>query len=334
MRGQLLSLAGLALGFAACGAGNSGTVHDGSGGVSADAGGQADAAGAGSGGATGGSGGTRATGGVGATGGSSGAGAGGMAAGGAGGSAPTASQGSATLRLKLAPGSAYCDDGCPPTGHIGLGSVSAPKGSMTIVPPCGSVFCDTCLANQCPGSPCGPRTVQDNEELTWDGTYYEASRCGPQAMGCWRKTFAAAGQYIAIMCATPGTISQPDGGGLLVCTKTGDLQCVEVPFTFPSSTPVVGTLGGGGGPIRCGSATCAGDNVCVNPCCGGTAPPCLAIPDGGVCPVGSSQCTTPGGGPGCVTPCTPPPPFCQPASKALPAGCILGKDRQAVCGCA
>ena len=44
------------------------------------------------------------------------------------------------------------------------------------------------------------------------------------------------------MCATPGTLSKPDGGAIATCTANGPTQCVDVPFTVPSATPVVGHI--------------------------------------------------------------------------------------------
>ncbi len=49
------------------------------------------------------------------------------------------------------------------------------------------------------------------------------------------------GTYVARFCATPGTLGTSDGGPP-VCTPTGPQECVEVPFAFPSSQPVVITL--------------------------------------------------------------------------------------------
>ena len=69
-------------------------------------------------------------------------------------------------------------------------------------------------------------------------------------------------------------------------------------------------------PFACGTETCGVTQYCEQPCCGGIAPPCEAMPDAGVCPVGwhSAFCTAPGNGASgknCQEdPCTPPPPTC------------------------
>jgi hypothetical protein len=44
------------------------------------------------------------------------------------------------------------------------------------------------------------------------------------------------------MCATPGTLTSPDGGGVPSCTATGAIECVDVPFDLPSTTVAEGQL--------------------------------------------------------------------------------------------
>ena len=86
-----------------------------------------------------------------------------------------------------------------------------------------------------------------------------------------------------------------------------------------------GGTGGTGGAAVCGTRACTGSEICVRPSCGGTALPCLAVPDGGQCPSGytyRSFCanigTQQGPGPGCEPPpCTPPAPYCF----TVPASC-------------
>jgi hypothetical protein len=79
-----------------------------------------------------------------------------------------------------------------------------------------------------------------------------------------------------------------------------------------------GGHGGGAGP--CGTQSCASNEVCIHPGCGGGVAVCDPLPDGGQCPSGWTQsfCPAPAGRIGCVPgPCTPPAPFCAP----LPASC-------------
>lgn len=81
------------------------------------------------------------------------------------------------------------------------------------------------------------------------------------------------------------------------------------------------------GPFACGTDTCAPNQYCINPCCGGAAPACFAKPDGGTCPAGTHDgCSPPvfgtcTGGNCCQEdPCTPPPSYC---ADQPPAGCLL-----------
>lgn len=84
----------------------------------------------------------------------------------------------------------------------------------------------------------------------------------------------------------------------------------------------------------CGASSCAVDEVCVHPCCGGAAPPCMPLSDGGGCEPGFhwvAACSWPSsGGPACQgDPCTPPAPSCVkvPAScGATPACPCLSGD--------
>jgi hypothetical protein len=103
--------------------------------------------------------------------------------------------------------------------------------------------------------------------------------------------------------------------------------------------------------FACGSVVCGPGQVCVHPCCGGTAPPCTARPDGGACPSGWQAVAACSGidVPGCQAPmCTPPPAFCfipSPACRSDAAcgcfdtactggGCWIVTGRVVMCGCA
>ena len=94
-------------------------------------------------------------------------------------------------------------------------------------------------------------------------------------------------------------------------------------------------------PFACGSTTCGVTQYCVEPCCGGVAPPCLPLPDSGDCPAGThpGTCQFGGGGPGCVgNPCTPPPPYCVESPSQAPPYCDpfpnSSKPRDLACTCA
>ena len=104
-----------------------------------------------------------------------------------------------------------------------------------------------------------------------------------------------------------------------------------------SATGGVTVLTTGTGPTACGATACSAAQYCVIPCCGGVAPACFPIGDGGVCPSGShSGCSAPTTN-SCVTgftccqanPCTPPAPYC---SDALPVSCMLsGRTCRMMC---
>jgi hypothetical protein len=154
------------------------------------------------------------------------------------------SPGSTTLRLKIAPGSSYCDTGisCSPAFHITVRNQAGAVVGGT--PPFCYVLCSAaCVPMPCPAIACFPYdTPFTGEERVFSGLDYEASTCGA-GTACVRQRFLPPGRYVAVMCATPGQFMGPDGGGRATCTKTGPPECVEVPFDFPSSTPVEVTLG-------------------------------------------------------------------------------------------
>jgi hypothetical protein len=103
-----------------------------------------------------------------------------------------------------------------------------------------------------------------------------------------------------------------------------------------------GGSGGTGGSVLCGARACTSSELCVRPSCGGAAPRCNPVPDGGQCPTGwtyRSFCnTSPSPGPGCEEPpCTPPAPFCttRPAScgATVTCGCLPTNVCQSGGGC-
>jgi hypothetical protein len=111
--------------------------------------------------------------------------------------------------------------------------------------------CSTCVPTPCPeipviACPAGSYgSAVTSSSFTWDGSYVESGSCvntpASVAIACEASQFAAPGIYVARFCATPGTLSQADGGGPL-CTPAGTQACVDVSFAFPSSQPVVISL--------------------------------------------------------------------------------------------
>jgi hypothetical protein len=245
-------------GTSAAGAGGGGAGAQGRAGTSGGAG-TTGGAGTGLGGGTAGIGGSRGGAGTGANGGSSGDGGPGIV----------------TLQLVVPATTSFCDQTatCGSRGpHITISTADG-KDVPTIRPGCG-VFCGangTCDQQGCSPGPCAASEgyAYTGEMFTWDGTSVGSSTCGA-GITCTTFPPVPDGNYVAHMCATPGTLSMSDGGFFPTCTATGPVECVDVPFTIPSATPVVGSLPGS------------------SPC------PAALPADGTPCPVPSLICDYPG----------------------------------------
>ena len=154
------------------------------------------------------------------------------------------SPGATTFRVRFAPGATFCDGStiCDRPVHLVIKSLAGQTitGRIPFCP----LFCsEACAPPACPGYACVPAGFPFLEQdLTWDGQHYEGGTCGA-GMACVRSAFSPPGRYLAVICATPGTIATPDGGGNQVCTKTGETECQERAFDLPSSTPIEVTLG-------------------------------------------------------------------------------------------
>jgi hypothetical protein len=155
------------------------------------------------------------------------------------------SPGSVTLRLVIPAGRSFCDQSstCGGTSHITiLNNAGQPVGIS--IPSCSTICSAACTPVPCPLIACIQEGVAvKTTELQWDGSSYSTSTCGNR-MTCYQPGFAPAGHYVARMCATPGNIANGDGGvpSLPVCTASGPVECVDVPFDFPGPSPIVGTL--------------------------------------------------------------------------------------------
>jgi hypothetical protein len=151
--------------------------------------------------------------------------------------------GTVTLRLIIPSGRSFCDqaDFCGGIAHITiLNAAGQPVG--TTIPWCSTICSAACQPSPCPGIACIPQGIAvTTSELQWDGSSYKTSTCGNK-MTCYQPLKAPAGHYVARMCATPGTISTPDGGGQPTCTPTGPVECVDRPFDFPGPSPIEGML--------------------------------------------------------------------------------------------
>ena len=159
---------------------------------------------------------------------------------GGGGGGTSGAPGSVTFVLATPPGVPFCDQLSCAGGPTHL-SITGPDGNVinTSTGLCGTMDCATCQQLACPLlCPAPEGVVYTGGTSTWDGSYLATSTCGTEYTACSQPRFAAPGRYVAQFCATPGDVTQPDGGVLPVCTATGPTQCVQVMFDFPSSTPV------------------------------------------------------------------------------------------------
>lgn len=149
------------------------------------------------------------------------------------------------------------------------------------------------------------------------------------ALGC-----AAFG---VVACSTEGVAPTSDGGAIDGGGSEGGGQGGQGGGAGGSSgsggSGGVGASGTGGsagtcapdgpgtGSTSCGSETCGPDEICVRPCCGGPAPPCLPLPEGGSCTAPNVPMLCDDGTPGCLEICTPPPPFCARAADIVCHDC-------------
>ena len=149
------------------------------------------------------------------------------------------SPGTATIEFTVAGADSYCatvddcGDGTPSISIDGLNSA---------YPGCSSIECETCSARPCLQIAClNDMGVQiTGGQLTWDGSYFKSSTCGASA-ACTSAAFAKPGHYTATMCATPGTLTEIDGGSPQ-CEPAGVPKCGHVGFDFPSDVVAKGTI--------------------------------------------------------------------------------------------
>ncbi len=119
----------------------------------------------------------------------------------------------------------------------GPAGATVPMGNPTCID------CNTCTGG-CPPGPCDPPVPTQSliGTLGWDGTIYVASTCGAEGEACGATACAAAGHYVATMCAYPAGADAGTGGS--ACELQAPTpHCVAVPFDWPlpSGATVVGS---------------------------------------------------------------------------------------------
>jgi hypothetical protein len=149
-----------------------------------------------------------------------------------------------TLQLDVPANHPYCDQtmACSSPTHFQI--LTEQGQPLTTSQPLCSVTCGAaCQYTPCPAIACiAPHgTMFTGTSMDWDGSVFGMSTCGMN-VGCYQKSQAAPGKYIARMCGTPGKLDNPDAGFQANCVASGAEVCVDVPFQYPGPTPVTGKL--------------------------------------------------------------------------------------------
>jgi len=172
-----------------------------------------------------------------------------MGAGGSGGSSgpPEAActAGMVQFHLSAATGDycSYASCGTPGVGaNVAVNVKSAAGQEMPLAGACVTTSCTDCLFHAC-ACPAAQRLTQ-GQTVTCDGTYLQQGTCGGGgvAAGCSSKQCAMPGMYTATFCAYP---APADAGATGCPAVVGPAvpTCIDVPFTYPSATPVEGVIG-------------------------------------------------------------------------------------------
>jgi len=147
-----------------------------------------------------------------------------------------------TFQVNRAPGNAtvWCL-GQPGSCSSDWLTISSQSGDLTLSGMCRTP-CDTCQFMACP-IVCAPaqQLTTAGATQTWNGTYYLSGTCGAQSMACLSPQCAPAGRYSAHICGFPNPAPEA-GYGCGQSTSSTNTTCVDVPFDYPSSTPIVVTL--------------------------------------------------------------------------------------------
>lgn len=150
----------------------------------------------------------------------------------------------ATISFELAATGSFCTGvpgTCDPTW---LTIIDSAGKSLTYGNAC-ETTCGECQQVGCPSICPQPSPVPaEGAKLSWDGRIFTSNTCNGAAgsLSCVDLDCAPSGQYIARMC---GYRSTADGGTNACSGLTMDAKptCVDVPFEWPKTVTVRGTLG-------------------------------------------------------------------------------------------
>ena len=173
--------------------------------------------------------------------GAAGAGAGGDSTGGVPANLGDKSSGNVTFELAVSATKSYCatSTNCSAADLVAVLDGDGNPVRRGVVD-CAAVACDTCAAPGCLGIDCPSRGEPVTEQrLSWDGAVNVQSTCGAMMTSCSGRAYVRPGKFVARMCATPGTLT---AGDVPECVPSGPPACVDVPFEYPSSAVVRGTL--------------------------------------------------------------------------------------------
>ena len=204
-----------------------------------------------------------------------------------------------------------------------------------ICPP-GTVCCGgcapgtgACYSGGCPGAACPPPPPDAGGAIDAQSCSDKAPACGPGLVCDLDQPGRCAASTAAGTCIVKPSICLAVLDPVCGCDgRTYGNDCARQ--VAGAQLDHRGACGGAG--VACGSLTCTAGELCVHRCtCGGPAPSCNPPPDGGACPVGTTQCRTPGGAPGCARACMNPPPHCGAATEC-PTG-MRDSTGQLICAC-
>lgn len=150
------------------------------------------------------------------------------------------SSGTVELRLVLDAATSYCDvtQSCVSPGHFKIRRDGLDAATFSVFS-CTWTRCETCSMPPCMNIYCDTQGLAISGTLTqaWDGGTWAEGTCDDSAP-CIAGAYLPPGDYVAVMCATPG---EPSADGA-TCENVRPEQCVEVPFTFPDDAVVEGAL--------------------------------------------------------------------------------------------